>query len=47
MIKGLHLLARAVFVVDKEGIIRYVEIVNELTNEPDYKAAIEAVKELV
>jgi thiol peroxidase len=47
LIKGLHLLARAVFVVDKEGIIRYVEIVNELTNEPDYKAAIEAVKELV
>jgi thiol peroxidase len=47
LIKGLHLLARAVFVVDKEGVIRYVEIVNELTNEPDYKAAIEAVKELV
>jgi thiol peroxidase len=47
LIKGLNLLARAVFVVDKEGIIRYVEIVNELTNEPDYNAALDAVKGLV
>jgi thiol peroxidase len=45
LIKELRLLARAVFVVDKEGIIRYIEIVEELTNEPDYEAALTAAKE--
>jgi len=45
LIKDLRLLARAVFVIDKEGIIRYIEIVDELTHEPDYEAAIKAVRE--
>jgi len=45
LIKELRLLARTVFVVDKEGIIRYIEIVDEVTNEPDYEAALLAVKE--
>jgi thiol peroxidase len=45
LIKELRLLARTVFVVDKEGIIRYIEIVKEVTNEPDYEAALSAVKE--
>ncbi len=47
LIKELRLLARAVFVVDKDGIVRYVQIVNELTNEPDYEGAIEAAKQLL
>jgi thiol peroxidase len=46
LIKDLRLLARAVFVVDKKGIVRYTEIVDELTNEPDYDAALQVVKEL-
>jgi len=46
LIKELRLLARVVFVVDKQGIIRYIEIVDELTNEPDYEAALKAVKEI-
>ncbi|MHC4226687.1 MAG: thiol peroxidase [Planctomycetota bacterium] len=46
LIEELRLLARAVFVVDKEGTIRYIEVVDELTNEPDYEAALEAVREL-
>ncbi len=46
LIKELRLLARAVFVVDKEGIVRYVQIVNELTNEPDYEAVLQAVKDI-
>ena len=46
LIKELRLLARTVFVVDKEGIIRYIEIVEELTNEPDYEAALKATKEI-
>ena len=46
LIKELRLLARAVFVVDKEGIVRYVQIVNELTNEPDYEAVLKMVREV-
>ena len=45
LIKELRLLARAVFIVDKEGVIRYIEVVEELTNEPDYEAALKAAKE--
>ena len=47
LIKELRLLARAVFVVDKEGKVRYVEIVKEVTDEPDYAAALAAAKELL
>ncbi|MFH1725118.1 MAG: thiol peroxidase [Elusimicrobiota bacterium] len=47
LIKELRLLARAVFVVDREGVVRYVQLVNEVTNEPDYAAALEAAKKLV
>ena len=47
LIKDLRLLTRAVFVVDKEGIIRYIEIVGELTYEPDYEAALKAAKKLL
>jgi thiol peroxidase len=46
LIKELRLLARAVFVVDKNGIIRYIQIVKELSTEPDYKAVLEAVRGL-
>jgi len=47
LIKELRLLARAVFVVDKNGIIRYIQIVGELTNEPDYEAVLKVVNELL
>ena len=47
LIKELRLLARAVFVVNKDGIVRYIQIVDELTNEPDYEAALKAAKELL
>ena len=46
LIKELRLLARAVFVVDADGIIRYIQIVDELTDEPDYEAALKAIKEI-
>ena len=45
LIKELRLLARAVFVVDKKGVIRYIEVVDELSNEPDYEEALKAAKE--
>jgi thiol peroxidase len=46
LIKELRLLARAVFAVDAEGVIRYKQVVPEITDQPDYEAALEAVKGL-
>jgi thiol peroxidase len=46
LIKELRLLARAVFVIDSKGIVRYIQIVPEIANEPDYEAVLEAVKGL-
>jgi len=45
LIEDLRLLARAVFVVDKDGRIRYIQIVKELSSEPDYEAALKALRE--
>ena len=39
-----NLLARAVFVVDKTGKLVYQQIAPELTKEPDYAAALAAVR---
>ena len=47
LMKELRLLARSIFVVDKENVIRYVQIVPEQTTEPDYEAALTALKALV
>ncbi len=46
LIKELKLLTRSVWIVDKDGIIRYKQIVPEVTNEPDYDAAMNALKEV-
>jgi thiol peroxidase len=43
-IEELRLLARAVFVVDSNDQVTYVEYVSEATNHPDYEAALEAAK---
>ena len=40
-------LARAVFIVDKEGIVRYKEIVQEITDEVDYAACMQALEEVL
>ena len=39
--------ARAIYVLDKDGVIQYEEIVPEVAQEPDYAKAIEAAKALV
>ena len=44
LIKGLRLLARAVFVVDRQGVVRHLELVKEIASEPDYAAVLDAVK---
>lgn len=46
-IKELRLLARGTVVIDKTGIVRYVEYVPEVTHEPDYEAALAVVKTLL
>lgn len=43
-INELGLLTRAVFVLDEGNTITYVEYCSEVTNEPDYAAALQAVK---
>lgn len=47
LIKELRLLSRAVFVVDKSGVVQYAQYVNEITEEPDYDAALAVAKKLV
>jgi thiol peroxidase len=47
LIKELRLLARSVFVVGKDGLVKYIEMVPEATKEPDYDAALAAAKALV
>jgi len=47
LIKELRLLARAVFLVDRKGTIQYIQLVNELTKEPDYEAILAALRKLL
>ena len=47
LIKELKLLARAVLVIDANDRISYLQIVPEVTAEPDYAAALAAVKALL
>ena len=42
-LKGM--LARSIFVVSEHGIITYKEILEEVTDEPDYEKVLEAVKD--
>ena len=44
LISELGLLARAVFVINQEGKVIHAEYVSEVINEPDYAAALKAVK---
>lgn len=47
LIKELRLLARSIFVVDKENTIKYIEIAPEITDPLDYERTIEVVKNLL
>lgn len=44
LIKELKLLARSVWLVDKDGKVVYKEIVTETVEEPNYDAVLEAIK---
>jgi thiol peroxidase len=47
LIKETGLLARAVFLVDDQDIVRYAELVPELTKEPDYARILGSVRALL
>jgi thioredoxin-dependent peroxiredoxin len=46
LVKDVRLLARAVFVVDRQGIIRYIQLVKDTGSQPDYAPVLAAVKGL-
>lgn len=46
-IKELGLLSRSVVILDGEGVVRYVQLVAELSEEPDYDDALAAVNKLI
>jgi len=47
LIKELKLLARSIFIIDKDDRTRYIEIVPEITRHPDYDKAARMVKQLI
>jgi thioredoxin-dependent peroxiredoxin len=47
LVKDLHILARTVMVVDKNNVIRYMQVTPELAQMPDMDAAFKAAKELL
>ncbi len=47
LINELKLLARCVFIVDATDTVRYVQLVGEITKEPDYAAVLAAVEGLL
>jgi thiol peroxidase len=46
LIRELRLLARSIFIIDKDDVIRYIEIVPELSKEPDYERALKELKKI-
>lgn len=47
LIEGVRLLSRAIFIIDRDDTVRYVEYVPKVAQHPDYDKAIEALKNVV
>ena len=47
LIGDLRLLTRAVLVVDQNDMITYMQVMPEVSNEPDYDSALEALKKII
>lgn len=45
-IDSIKHLSRAIFVIDQKGILRHAKMVEELSSEPDYDAALAVAKSL-
>jgi len=46
LIKELRLLARAIFIIDNYDIIKYIEIVRDISGHPDYTKAFSVAQGL-
>ena len=44
LIEDMRLLSRAIFIVDQNDIVRYVEYVPDVSQPPDYDKALEALR---
>ena len=44
LIKDLRILSRAIFVIDKNNVLRYVEYVKEVGDHPNYESALSAAR---
>jgi thioredoxin-dependent peroxiredoxin len=44
LIKEMNLLARSVIILDKDNVVRYIQVVPELATPPDYKVALEQLE---
>jgi thiol peroxidase len=47
LLPSLRLLTRAVIIIDANQQVKYVEVVPEVTNEPNYDAALKALEQIV
>lgn len=47
VVKELNLLARGVLIIDKNDVIKYLRIVDELTAPPDYEDALKSLAQMV
>jgi thioredoxin-dependent peroxiredoxin len=47
LIREVRLLARAVLVIDREGVLRYQQLVPAVGQEPDYDAALKEIKKFL
>lgn len=47
LIKELRIESRAIFVLDKDNVVRHVQYVKEVADHPDYDAALKVAKSLV
>lgn len=46
LIKDLQLIARSVMITDKNHKIKYIQLVNEISREPDYEEVLRALVEI-
>jgi thiol peroxidase len=46
IIKDMGLLTRAIFIVDAQGKVKYKELVKNISQHPDYTAALKAVRDI-
>lgn len=46
IIKDMGLLTRAIFIIDNQGVVKYKELVANISQHPDYTSALSAVKSI-